>query len=84
MLTVQIDKLCQCQPVNRLGKVIGGIVVPDVAVIRAGGQDRFRFAECDDAHFFGLIAAQVALNEAVFFTHAASFLTPQRDFGLFS
>lgn len=52
MLTVQIDKLCQCQPVNRLGKVIGGIVVPDIAVIRAGGQHRFRFAECDDAHFF--------------------------------
>ncbi|MGK7630619.1 hypothetical protein ACSRCY_22075, partial [Salmonella enterica] len=45
MLTVKVNQLCQCQPVNWLGKMIGGIVVPDIPVVGAGGQNRFRFAE---------------------------------------
>lgn len=36
VLTVKINQLCECQPVNRLGEVIGGIVVPDITVICAG------------------------------------------------
>ncbi|HDQ0984088.1 TPA: hypothetical protein P7T00_004238 [Salmonella enterica] len=52
MLTVKVNQLCQCQPVNWLGKMIGGIVVPDIPVVGAGSQNRFRFAERNDAHFF--------------------------------
>lgn len=36
MLTVKVNQLCQCQPVNWLGKMIGGIVVPDIPVVGAG------------------------------------------------
>ncbi|EHM8463019.1 hypothetical protein KG656_004624 [Escherichia coli] len=52
MLAVKVDKLRQRQPVNRLGVVICGVVIPDITVIRAGGQHWFRFVERDNAHLF--------------------------------
>ncbi|EML2247552.1 hypothetical protein R9C16_002064 [Klebsiella aerogenes] len=82
VLTVQVNQLCQRQPINRLGKMVGGIVVPDIPVIRAGSQYRFRFTERNDAHFFCFVAALIP-GVISFFRHAAFFIL-QRDFGLFS
>ena len=52
VLAVQVYKLRQRQAVNRLGVVIGGVVVPDFPVIGSGCQYWFRLAEADNAHFF--------------------------------
>lgn len=82
VLAVQVNQLRQRQPVYWLCVVIGGVVVPDIPVIRTGSQHRLGFAERNNAHLFGFIAALITCGIS-FFRHAAFFI-PQRDFGLFS
>lgn len=52
MLIVKVNQLCQCQLVNWLSKMIGGIVVLDILVVGVSGQNWFWFVECNDVYFF--------------------------------
>lgn len=49
VLGVKVRELRQCQAVNRQLPVVVFVVIPDVMVVRAGGQHRFRLTKGDCA-----------------------------------